>query len=61
MQCCQLFQGLNHGLHLFVPNWGGRGGILPRENFVILTSQFSNFEPLLLIFFEITEVSYILG
>ena len=40
---------------------GGSGGILPREHFVILTSEFSNLKPLLLIFFEITEVAYILG
>ena len=39
--------------------WGVRG-YAPRENFVILTYEFRYFRPLLLIFFEITKVSYIL-
>ena len=39
----------------------GSGGYPPQENLVILTSELSNFRHLLMIFFEITEVSYILG
>ena len=41
--------------------FGGFRGYPPQENFVILTSELSNFRQPLMIFFEITEVSYILG
>ena len=40
--------------------WGVRGIVL-RDLKKNLTSEFSNFKPLLLVFVEITEVSYILG
>ena len=41
--------------------FGGSGGCPAQENFVILTSELSNFRQLLMIFFGTTEVSYISG